>query len=120
MLLFIKSNLNLLICKIQRKRLTLRALSFLLVVAFLSQDVSFAAEELKSFLSPSPLSFNIPGSIAITHEGFTPKDVEDPKHIVLIEDAHLNESAQRNIQKILEVVLKDSEIEHVFLEGGWG
>ncbi len=79
----------------------LKCLSFALVISFLAQDLAFAA-------GSEPLSF--------FHQAKQPFT----KKIYIIQDAHLNLSAQKNIAKTIDELITQEKIKIVFLEAGTG
>jgi hypothetical protein len=93
------------------------------VIAFLAQDISYAAPEIKNipfssvFHAASPLS--MPDTIASVDESsILPSSA---RTITLIQDAHTNDSAQLNLSSALERVLEnDPKLQTVFLEAGTG
>ena len=116
---------TLLISQHRRKRPVLKTLSLVLVITFLFQDLSLADPKiLKGQLFPPKLPrLDIPESIATVEDSWranTPLDAPANKHggltqgelnkscgmIYLIQDAHTNESAQKNIAKTIDLVLE--------------
>ncbi len=138
--------------KLLSSRLLIRHISSVLVAAFLFQDLSYANPEVlkEAFLFPSGLpKLNIPSSIATIEDSWkaprrhsepiryaqgklreeskkrdpsTTASSQDDILIYLIQDAHTNESAQRNIAKTIDLVLEQSKHQtpFVFLEAGFG
>lgn len=102
-------------------RLLLRSVATFLLCAITSQEVSWAAAEVMPDImkfSSNPFSFSIPASVAQKSQPFISADSD--KSLILIQDAHVNESAQRNIAKILDIVSKKNKTTTVFLEAGTG
>ncbi len=99
----------------------LRVLSAVVVTSFLFQDLSFAALELKPTEIPlfqTPLvSFELPKSIATI--GDTYKGIS-PETIILVQDAHTNDSAQINTSKALNFILQKEQIPYIYLEAASG
>ncbi len=102
----------------KRPRFTLRIVSAVLILTFLAQDFAQAAPEISGFAARQNLRLDIPQSIALVDE--TRMFPDAAKSLVLIQDAHTNESAELNIAKILDRVLSDGKTRHVFLEAGSG
>lgn len=94
----------------------LRAVSLTLVVCFLAQDLAFAAPEISQMLSARPLP-SLPAGSGFIEDSYTGSPSSPT--VYLIQDAHINESAQIHIASILEALGK-SGVELVFLEAGTG
>ncbi|GEM_PF-5671946 len=107
---------------LQRKplsKIAVKGIAFLLVAAFTVQEVSFAGVDVSSALMPLPaFAVKFPGSLASVEESYRAPGGE--KTVVLIQDAHTNESAQRNIARTIEIILENGLTRHVFLEAGTG
>ena len=104
-----------------RSRSLLRVIAAVLVPAFLLQDVSFAAPDIRaldfSFTSRPPIPFHLPESVALVEDAHKGGD----RTIILLQDPHTNESGQINIAKTLDIVLgKEKAIRTVFVEAGTG
>ncbi len=104
-------------------RLTrLKAMSLCLALMLFIEPIALAAPT--SPLSPVlwntdlSASFTIPKSIATIDDVY--KSPTADTSIILIQDAHTNESAQLNIARTLELLSKQESITHVFLEAGEG
>ncbi|MGH7197488.1 MAG: hypothetical protein ACREH5_01945, partial [Candidatus Omnitrophota bacterium] len=104
----------------------IKFIAAVLVPAFLAQDLAFAAPELKAadlaFFRPSLVNFQLPQSVAIV-EGTWRAEGSDPsgtRTLILLRDAHTNESAQLNTAKALDLLLQKEKIKYVFLEAGTG
>ena len=104
-----------------RSALFLRAVSFILLQAFLVEQISWAdvvsPSKQNPFLRPE-VSLSIPESIVTIEDAYkSPSD----KTVYLIQDAHTNESGQLNLAKTLDHLLgQDKGLKYVFLEAGVG
>jgi len=110
------------------------SISTALIFSFLLQELSYANPDIKSVdLSFGPKFSNelkIPRSIAVVEDTFLADAVrhqnvgglkqESFKTIYLLQDAHVNESAQKNIAKTLDHILQKEPVKYVFLEAGSG
>ena len=114
------------ISKTVSRRYFLKFISAALVISFVGQEIGFAAPD---GMAPKPLAkfnFSLPESVALIDEKYTAPNGD--KSIILIRDAHTNESAELNIAKAIDLILKDNgkskiengNIKHVFLEAGTG
>ncbi|HXV18881.1 MAG TPA: methyltransferase domain-containing protein, partial [Candidatus Omnitrophota bacterium] len=114
-------NVSLLKRESRRHRPILRVISALLLFSFFSQEISHANPELfktTARMSVSLPLFEVPSSVAVIEES---REFSGEKAIVLIQDAHTNESAQINIAKVLGSVFEaNKDIRTVFLEAGTG
>jgi len=115
----------------------LKVIAWTLVLSFALEQVVHAAPgvikpiTLDIFQKPL-VSFKLPDTIALiedsylargirglTPQGSVPKTA--PKTIILIQDAHTNESGQINVSKTLDLILqKEKDIKYIFLEAGQG
>ncbi len=110
----------------------LRTTSALLICAFLAQDVVYANPNLADSVQKLAYSVeriadrkdsqNLPEEIGTVEESFvTPYPLSAKRYtLFLIQDAHVNESAQRNIAKIIDHLIDTEKIQTVFLEAGTG
>ena len=102
----------------------LRTIALCLVYVFLLEQVAHAAPGVIKPLSLSlfqraPISFKFPESIALIEDSY--KAPKSEKTIILIQDAHTNNSGQINTSKALDQILqKESGIKYIFLEAGQG
>ena len=98
-----------------------RVISLTLAIAFFAQDMGFAAFEIKpaefSLFQKALPNFEIPQSVALVEDAFK---APGAKTLILLQDAHTNESAQLNISKALDTVLAKEKLKYVFLEAGTG
>lgn len=97
-----------------------RAISFAIAVAFLAQELVWAAPLSLARPASVPMpsvAFKVPASAGIVDDFFK---AQDPKLIVLIQDAHTNDSAQFNAARILEEVLRAERARLVFTEADHG
>ncbi len=98
-----------------------RAISLLIVLSFLFQEISYANPELKpiswNFIPKPSINFDLPQSVALIEDSYKGTD---PKIVILVQDAHTNDSGQMNISKALEIILGKEKIKYVFLEAGTG
>ncbi|MGH7197126.1 MAG: hypothetical protein ACREH5_00055 [Candidatus Omnitrophota bacterium] len=104
----------------------MRALSAGLVISFLAQDLVWALPEITHavpFARPT-LSAQIPASVAVIEDTWRAKgsDPSGTKTLILVQDAHTNESAQQNIAKTIEILLGQERegLRYIFLEAGAG
>jgi len=101
----------------------LKLISLIVFYAFVAQQFAFAAPGLSaqelSFLQGPKAPFNLPSSVAFIDEVYK-ANTKQGKTIILLKDAHTNESGQLNVAKALESILPDEKINHVFLEAGKG
>ncbi len=114
------------------KRLTIKSISIILIAAFVCQDFAHAAPEIGQLaLSLTPVvRVSLPPSVATIHEVWRAERIRHqsvgglqqvkPKMLYLLQDAHTNESAQLNIAKSIESILRTEKIRTVFLEAGTG
>jgi len=109
------------IALLNRYRL-LKSITVFLVGAFSLQQVAFAAPGVKpfnlSFFQKSPVSFKLPESVAKLDDSY--KAPHSDKTLILIRDAHTNESGQINLAKALDIILQEEEIRYVFSEAAMG
>ncbi len=91
----------------------LRTVSALLISGFLAQDVLYANPDIKEIAD----SVQRTGASPLTPDSST---LYAGKTIFLIQDAHVNESAQRSISEILANLIEKEKIKTVFLEAGTG
>ena len=122
----------------------LRLTALIVVQAFIAQQVAFAAPDVKPFdwtpdsrRQTPEVRFELPYSVAFVEDAWAPgtrhqapvvfSSLQSPvsgqasnKTIILIQDAHTNESGQVNIAKALDEILRKEEIRYVFLEAGKG
>src|SRR5688572_16885268 len=103
-----------------KRRPTLRFIALIVIQAFIAQEAALAAPGLKPFSYPlgaPEVAFDLPYSVAFVEDAH--KGSSD-KTVVLIQDAHTNESGQINVAKALELILDAEGMRHVFLEAGTG
>jgi len=108
------------------KRGFLKAVSVGLILSFFFQEISFAnpiradsgwwiVDGRQRLVLP-----RIPESIATIEDAWRPSTIQNPSStIFLIQDAHTNPSAQKNIAKTLDLLLKKEKISTVFVEAGF-
>lgn len=90
------------------------------------QDLSWAGQEIAYSVQRTADrkgTLEIPYAIGTIEERSIPKDAPSAvpgRTLFLIQDAHTNESAQRNISKILNYLIEKEKITTVFLEAGTG
>lgn len=101
-----------------------RVFSALILISFLIEHTSFAAElkpeAVNVFQSQKyELGFKFPDSIATTEDSW--KAPDSKKTIYLLQDAHTNESGQINLAKTLDILLdKEKDLKYIFVEAGAG
>ncbi len=109
----------------------LKAISLTLALSFLGEQLLWANPEIKPFSFPKDdkveLSFQFPQSVATIEDSYQSqghKVTRSPvtghqKTIYLFQDAHTNESGQRNLAKALDTLLThEKDIRYVFTEAG--
>ncbi len=110
------------VCPIPMKfKYPIKIVSLALILGLISEPFCFADSEIKSqeFLSfrsvASGLKF--PKSVAETGESWS---APNGPTVILIQDAHANPSAQKNLSKTLEIILNKYSKSPIFVEGGFG
>ena len=108
-------------------RSIIRAISIALIHSLLLQELAFCAPDLKAISldlkEEKPLVWarenigNLPESIATIEDAWKGSS---SKTLILIQDAHTNNSGQMNVAKTLDFILKKEPIPYVFLEAGQG
>jgi len=111
-------------------RMGFKIISLILVNAFLLQQIIFAAPGVIKPISFNVLqkphvSFKLPKSVASLEDTYKARHPErsegSQKTIILIQDAHTNDSGQINVSKTLDLILqKEQGIKSVYLEAGQG
>ncbi len=105
---------------------TLKAFSFFVLIPFTFNNIAFGAEALGpaslSITSRPSLSFEMPRSVAVVEDTWNASAHPHTRKLVyLIQDAHANDSAQFNLSKTLDALLKnEKDIRYVFVEAGAG
>jgi len=103
-------------------RTSLRHIASVIAVTFLFQQVAFAAPTVRPVAlplsQPPQVHFTIPSSVAVIDEAYRAPSGE--KTIILMRDAHTNDSGQMNLAKALEIILARKDIRYVFTEAGHG
>jgi hypothetical protein len=66
-----------------------------------------------------PIPVNIPEGAGHLVEGYTAPG-EGANVIIHIQDIHTNYEAQKNLSKILELMIKENGLKLIMVEGGWG
>ena len=86
----------------------LRVVSLSLAAAFLLQDFSWAAAELVpkaiDLFGKPKVTWSLPESVGTIEDAWNAP--QGDKQIVLLQDAHTNDSAQRNLSKVLDLILQ--------------
>ncbi len=102
-----------------RFKTVLRITATVISIAFLVNDLAYAAPSLDTLLSPTiiqnPSLLKLPESVAKIqswHQGNT------NRLIIQLQDAHTNFSAQENLSKTLEELITRYQLKTVFVEGG--
>jgi hypothetical protein len=104
----------------QRTKGILRAIAAALIITFITQDMLWANPNALSGMRLSPGKLHVPDipvSVATVSGSHAARS---PKTLYLIQDAHTNESAQLNIAKSLDLLIRKEGVNHVFMEAGWG
>ena len=137
----------------KKTRIVLRSVSIILLQSFILQQVSFADVVVPSKVNPLSkpgVSLEIPETVATIEDAYKAKTADQrpetadqrpetadqrletaDKTIYLLQDAHTNESAQYNLAKTLDIILKKensvsglqspvSSLKYVFTEAGIG
>lgn len=103
----------------------LKSIALIVLSTFLSQQLAYAAPlgvqpVQVSLESSKPQSFDvpfkIPESIALVDETYQ----AGPKTIILIQDAHTNDSGQIHIAEALNIILRSEDLKYIFIEAGTG
>jgi len=100
-----------------------RAFASLLVVTFVMQEMAFAAPDLAglpAFGGKPEIRFKLAPSVAEIEDSYKAPSGSGQKTVILIQDAHTNESGQLNIARALDTILRAENIQHVYLEAGTG
>ncbi len=106
-----------------KHRFVLKCIASLIVACFTAQQFAYAAPGIANTSTSNipqviaPLQLSIPQSIAAIDEVY---QADADKTIILIQDAHTNESGQMHIAQSLDVILSEHDIPYVFLEAGQG
>jgi len=108
----------------------LKIIAAIVANVFCLQQLAFAAPDLKlnelSLFQKPLYRFQLPQSVALIEEEYRAPAHRGPgtrlpaKTIILIQDAHTNDSAQINTAKALDTILQTEKIRHIFLEAGTG
>ena len=130
---------------IQKRAVFFRTASFLLLISFIVQELSFAAPEfrpteVKLFEKPS-VKIAFPESVASVEDAWlapvslrakrsnlsdeiasgTSSPRNDSRLVYLIQDAHTNPSGQINLSKALDHLFKEEkDLKYIFVEAGVG
>ena len=101
----------------------LRAVSLSLVATFLLQDFSWAAAELVpkviDLFGKPKVTWSLPESVGTIEDAWNAP--QGDKQIILLQDAHTNESGQLNLAKIIEMLLtQEKGLRYVFTEAAVG
>ncbi|MBI2094785.1 MAG: hypothetical protein HYT89_01280 [Candidatus Omnitrophica bacterium] len=105
------------------KRPVLRSIASVLVAAFLIQDLAYANPDpdVTGIFPESALRIQFPPSVAVVEDVFLSEHrTPNSELIYLLQDAHANDSAQRNIARAIGTILEREPVRHVFLEAGTG
>ncbi len=97
----------------KRVRVILRSVSIILLQSFILQQISFAdviKPVVQNPLSRAEVSLELPETVATIEDAYNAnQSTSAPAHqktIYLLQDAHTNESAQYNLAKALDIILK--------------
>lgn len=103
------------------KRPILRGIALCLILAFAANDFAWASEGLArlSFFREPLVRFKLPDSAATIVETYRSPS-RNAATLILLQDAHTNESAQFNLARALEAILESERIRTVFVEAGFG
>jgi len=99
----------------------LRRVALALVLALSVEQAASAASaasELRAVFAGAPPSLNFPAAVAVVEESYRAPGAR--KTLILVQDAHVNESAQKNIARLLESIAASGAARWIFLEGGAG
>ena len=112
------------------KKQLLNTVSAFLVFAFVFQELAIANPDLLKITLPGGAEAEnykawarkllppIPESIATIEDAYQVSGSD--KTIILIQDAHTNNSGQLNVAKTLDLIFKKEPIKYIFLEAGSG
>ncbi|MFT7637016.1 MAG: hypothetical protein ACI9Y8_000785 [Candidatus Omnitrophota bacterium] len=107
-------------------RKPIKILSIVVLSAFCLQQLAMAVPGVPTHtLAPTlPIIFNIPESVAILEDSYDSSRLgqsqDDIKTIVLIQDAHTNQSGQLNIAKTITHIMNKDPMRFVFTEAASG
>ncbi len=103
----------------KRPNHVIRVISAVLATTFLWNEIAFAAPDFKpsqfELFGQAVVDLKFPLSVAAVDEVYKGSG---EKTVILIQDAHTNETAQINVSKALDVILEKANIRYVFLEAG--
>ncbi|MSR77130.1 MAG: hypothetical protein EXS63_02735 [Candidatus Omnitrophica bacterium] len=128
---FPKFSLHRLTYDISKPRPSLKFLSFVLLLTFSIQAFGWAetgqvfpgsirmhpVENIFPEVTQAPSSFFIPPSFGEIKKSFTGSREEK---IILIQDAHVHEEAQRNIAQMLNFLSREKRLHQIYVEGAEG
>ncbi|MFA6142837.1 MAG: hypothetical protein WC738_06065, partial [Candidatus Omnitrophota bacterium] len=118
-----------------RNKRALRVISFVLIVAFINQDLVWAQGGTPIWSKPAQTTsqneklgtvpnFSIPKDVAVTKEVYNGKSTSGqksgPKTIINIQDAHASLTAQESISSILDSLVTNYDMKLVAVEGSSG
>jgi len=99
----------------------LRPIAIAVVLAFSAEQAAFAAPAVPTIMPASlkpSMNFKLPQSVAVVDDAY--KAPGDAKLLILIQDAHTNDSGQMNVAKALSEILPQEKIDTVFTEADSG
>lgn len=105
----------------------LKLVSSLLLQAFVLQQIAYAAPEIKPIEirfqeEKLKVNFSLPASVATIEDSWKSPE-KNSKTLILLQDAHTNDSGQINLAKTLDIILKSQSADspqYVFTEGALG
>ncbi|MFT5207897.1 MAG: hydroxymethylpyrimidine pyrophosphatase-like HAD family hydrolase, partial [Candidatus Omnitrophota bacterium] len=96
----------------------IKCVSWLVLGVFCLQSTGWTAPTLAPTIPMSAnVALNLPSTVGSIDDVYM---ANHAKTIILIQDAHTNESGQMNVSKALEQVFKTYDLKYVFLEAGQG
>lgn len=99
----------------------LRPIAIAVTLAFGAEQAAFAAPVVSTIVPASlkpQINFSLPQSVAVVDDAY--KAPGDTKLLILIQDAHTNDSGQMNVAKALSEILPKEKIDTVFTEADSG
>lgn len=98
----------------------LRAVATIVLTGFFAQEAALAAPTVGLSLAAvrpamPPVKFSLPRSVAVIEDTFTAS--ASAPVVILIQDAHTNDSGQMNLARALQEILPKEGIDLVFTEG---
>jgi phosphomannomutase len=105
----------------KHRRNNLRPIAIAVILAFTAEQAAMAAPALPTIVPASlkpAINFRLPESVAVVDDSY--KAPGDSKLLILIQDAHTNDSGQMNVARALDEILPKEDINTVFTEADSG